>query len=227
MQTSMVEFAANGDNAPGYLAYPDGAAAVPGVVVIQEWWGLNDHIKSIADRFADAGFAALAPDLYRGQIATEPDEARKLVMALQFPAALADIQGAVNYLRAQPFVEPKKVGVVGFCMGGRVAGLVAIGGQNIGAVAAFYGVHGLSDEEAGNVSAPLLAIYGELDQGFPPELISENERKLTAAGKTHEIVVYPDAPHAFFNDTRPHIYKADAAEAGWQRTVDWFRTHLK
>ena len=225
MHTSTIEFAANGGLVPGYLARPDEDA--PGIVVIQEWWGLNDHIKSIAERFAEAGFAALAPDLYRGQVAAEPDEARKLAMALEFPKALADIQGAVDYLHAQPFIQPKKIGVVGFCMGGRLAGQVAIHGQNVSAISAFYGVPALSDEEAQAINTPLLAIYGELDQAFPPELIRENERKLAAAGKTHAVVVYPDAPHAFFNDTRPHIYKQDAAEAAWDQTLDWFKTYLK
>ena len=224
MQTRMIEFTANGGTAPGYLARPDGDA--PGVVVIQEWWGLNDHVQDIAERFAAAGFAALAPDLYRGQVATEPDEARKLAMALQFPAALVDIQGAVDYLLAQSFVQPKKVGVVGFCMGGRLTGLAAINGQRISAAAAFYGVTALSDEDAAKVSTPLLAIYGETDAGFPPEMIRENERKLQAAGKPHEVIVYPGAPHAFFNDTRPHIYHRQAAEAAWEKTLAWFREYL-
>jgi carboxymethylenebutenolidase len=224
MQTQMVEFAANGDQAPGYLARPDGDA--PGIVVIQEWWGLNAHIKDVAERFAKAGFAALAPDLYRGQVATEPDEARKLAMELQYPQAQKDMQGAVDYLLAQPFVQPKKIGMVGFCMGGRLTGLMAHNGKHISASVAFYGVTALSDEDAANVSAPLLSIYGENDQGYPPEMIRENERKLTAAGKPHKTIVYPGAPHAFFNDTRPHIYKQDTAEDAWDKTLAWFRRYL-
>lgn len=225
VHTEMIEFTANSGTAPGYLARPDERA--PGVVVIQEWWGLNDHIKAVTERFAEAGYAALAPDLYRGRVASEPDEARKLAMALQFPEAITDIQGAVDYLRAQPFVEPKRVGVIGFCMGGRLTGQMAIHGQRIGALAAFYGVPALSDEEAAAVSAPLLAIYGETDQGFPPDLIAENDRKLGAAGKTYQVTVYEGAPHAFFNDTRPHIYHAQAAEAAWSETLNWFERYLK
>jgi carboxymethylenebutenolidase len=227
MNNGMVEFAGSGDMVPGYLALPDGKGPFPGVVVIQEWWGLTDHIKDAARRFAAEGFAALAPDMYRGQVALEPDEARKLAMELQFPAAIKDIQGAVDYLHAQPFVQPKQVGVIGFCMGGRLTGQMAIHGHNVGALVAFYGVPALSDEDAAAVSAPLLAIYGGDDQGFPPDLIAENERRLTAAGKPHEIVVYPGAPHAFFNDTRPHIYQRETAEAAWGRTLDWFSHYLK
>lgn len=225
MQTQMVEFAANGGSAPGYLAHPDGDA--PGVVVIQEWWGLNDHIKDVTERFAQAGYAALAPDLYRGQVATEPDEARKLAMELQFPEAIKDIQGAVDYLLAQPFVQPKKVGIVGFCMGGRLVGQFVANGKNLSAAVAFYGVPALSDADAAQVGVPLLAIYGETDRAFPPDLIRENDRKLEAAGKTYHIVVYEGAPHAFFNDTRPHIYQPYAAEAAWGETLRWFEQYLK
>lgn len=224
MQTQMVEFAANGGTAPGYLARPEQPA--PGVVVIQEWWGLTSHIKSVAERFADAGFAAVVPDLYRGQVAAEPDEARKLAMELQYEQAQKDVQGAVNYLLAQPFVQPKKVGVIGFCMGGRLAGRMTMSMNNLSATVAFYGVQALSDEDVAKISAPLLGIYGELDQGFPPDVIRENDRKLSAAGKPHELVVYPGAPHAFFNDSRPHIYQQAAAQDAWQRTLTWFRRYL-
>ncbi len=111
-------------------------------------------------------------------------------------------------------------------MGGRLTALFASKGQSLSAAVAFYGVPALSDEDAASVSAPLLAIYGENDQGFPPDLIHENERKLAAASKTYEVIVYPGAPHAFFNDTRPHIYKQDAAEDAWGRTLAWFRRYL-
>ena len=225
MHTEMIDFPANGGAAPGYLARPD--ASGPGVVVIQEWWGLDDHIKAIADRFAQAGFVALAPDLYRGQVAAEPDEARKLAMALQYPQAQQDMQGAVDYLLAQPFVQPKKVGMIGFCMGGRLTGQMAINGRNISAFVPFYGLAALSDADTAKIPAPLLAIYGETDAGFPPDLIRANERALAAAGVPHEVVVYPGAPHAFFNDTRPHIYHKAAAADAWQRTLAWFRVYLK
>ena len=225
MQTQMVEFAANGDKAPGYLARPEENA--PGVVVIQEWWGLNAHVKDVADRFAKAGYVALAPDLYRGQVATEPDEARKMAMELTYAQAQKDMQGAVDYLLAQPFVQPKKIGMVGFCMGGRLTGLMSFNGKNISASVGFYGVTALSDEDAAKVSSALLSIYGENDLGYPLDMVRENDRKLTAAGKTHETIVYPGAPHAFFNDTRPHIYQKDAAEDAWAKTLAWFEKYLK
>ena len=230
MQTQMIEFAAKGtaaegSMAPGYLARPD--APAPAVVVLQEWWGLTDHVKDVTRRFAEAGYVAVAPDFYRGEVAAEPDEARKLAMELQYPQVQADVQGAIDYLLAQPFVEPKRVGTIGFCMGGRLVGRLALTARDLSAAVAFYGVPALSDEEAAAVSVPLLAIYGENDGGFPPDLIRANEDKLTAAGVTHEIVVYPGAPHAFFNDSRPHIYQAEAAQDAWQRTLGWFEKYLK
>jgi carboxymethylenebutenolidase len=227
MQPQLIEFYANAACEVGYLARPEGEGIGAGVVVVQEWWGLDAHIKSIADRFADAGFVALAPDFYRGQVAKEPDEARKLAMELQYPQAQAVMQGAVNYLLGQPFVQPNKIGIVGFCMGGRLASMFATTAMNLSAAVAFYGVPPLSDEQAAQITAPILAIYGETDGGFPPSVIAENDRKLTEAGKTHETIIYPGAPHAFFNDTRPQIYNKEASENAWERTVAWFRQYLK
>jgi carboxymethylenebutenolidase len=224
---SMIEFASNGDQVPGYLARPAGAGPFPGVVVIQEWWGLNDHIKDVTDRFAREGFVALAPDLYRGQVALEPDEARKLAMELTHPRAIQDIQGAVTYLLAQPIVEPKKAGVVGFCMGGGLTLLMSHAGKNLGAAVVFYGRGELDDATAAQVAVPLLGLFGEADQGIPVETVRANERILKAHGKTSEFVIYPGAPHAFFNDDRPHIYYKEAAEDAWRRTLAWFREYLR
>jgi carboxymethylenebutenolidase len=215
-----VTFASNGATAPGYLATPaQGAGPWPGVVVIQEWWGLDEHIRDVARRFARAGFVALAPDLYHGQLATEPDEARKLVMALQMDVALRDIRGAAAYLRGLEQIAPKKIGVVGFCMGGRLAQVMAVQGGAEAAVA-FYGG---TDLQPAQVVLPLLAIYGEDDQGSPPERITA--LRAAFADTASEVVSYAGAPHAFFNDARPS-YRPPAAQDAWQRTVDWLRQHL-
>lgn len=228
VNTQMVEFKANGGNAPGYLARPESASPAPGVVVIQEWWGLNDHIKSIAERFAKEGFVALAPDLYHGQVAVEPDEARKLAMELEYPQAIKDIQGAINYLRDQPGVQPKNIGVIGFCMGGRLTGLMAINGQHVGAAIAFYGVRdALTDEDVQRITVPLLGVYGEEDASIPLDVVRANDAKLRTAGKIVETVIYPGAPHAFFNDERPSQYRPDAAEDAWGRALAWLRKYLR
>jgi len=227
METQMIEFRGNGDLVPGYLAKPDGDGPFPGVVVIQEWWGLNDHIKDVAERFAREGFAALAPDLYRGAVAAEPDDARKLAMELDRPKAIKDIQGAVNYLIAQRFIAPKKAGVVGFCMGGGLAATMSHLGMDVGAAVVFYGnVRDLAnDEVAREVSAPLMGNFGEADAGIPVDLVRAVEQKLKQHGKTCDFKIFPDAPHAFFNDER-EAYREAAAKDAWNRTVGWFRQYL-
>lgn len=225
-KTQTIQFGEAEDIVPGYLAQPEGTGPFPALVVLQEWWGLNDHIRDLARRFADAGYVALAPDLYRGKVATEPDEARKLAMALERPQAVKDIQAAVDYLLAQPFVLPKKAGVIGFCMGGRLSGWMAMEGHNIGAVVVFYGSDGpLDDAAAVKVSAPLLGLYGADDRGIPVETVRGNEQKLNAHGKACEFVIYAGAGHAFFNDQRAS-YHPEAARDAWQRTLNWFQTYL-
>lgn len=225
--TQMVEFAVNGENAPGYLARPEGDEGLyPGVVVFQEWWGLDDHIKSVVERMGQAGFVAIAPDFYRGEVAAEPDDARRLVMRLQIEAVLRDAQGALNYLLAQDNVMPKKAGVMGFCFGGHVAGQMSWRGQNVGAVVSFYGGGFKIDDEIGRkIAAPFLAIYGEADAGIPMEMVRENERQLQAHNIEHQVIVYPQAPHAFFNDTRAS-FRESAADDAWNRTLEWFSKYL-
>jgi carboxymethylenebutenolidase len=224
--TGMVEFMGNGDTVPGYLARPAAEGPFPGVVVIQEWWGLDHHIKDVVERLAREGFAALAPDLYRGQVAAEPDDARKLAMELEQSKALIDIQSAVNYLIAQPFVQPKQAGVVGFCMGGGLSAMMASQGRQVGAVGVFYGGRGTyNDDTARAVHAPILGIFGEADQSVPLDMIHANESKLREHGKTVEYVIYPAAPHAFFNDER-QSYRPEAAQDAWNRTLAWFRRYV-
>lgn len=224
--TEMVEFEGSESPLPGYLAQPDDALTYPGIVVIQEWWGMNDHIKDVVNRFAREGFVALAPDLYRGVVAAEPDDARRLAMEMKRADAVGDVRGAVSYLISLSQVQPRKIGVIGFCMGGVIASLVSIEGENLGAVAVFYGAPQYTAENVQNVSAPVLGIYGEVDQSIPLDSVRTAEDLLKSAGKTAEFHIYPNAPHAFFNDTRPHIYDADAAADAWERAVAWFRKHL-
>lgn len=222
----MISFEMQRQSNRAYLALPNGAGSWPGVVVIQEWWGLDEHIKSIADRFAVEGFAAIAPDLYNGRVVTEPDEARKLRMALVWDEALAVIQGAANYLIGQSQVSPKKVGVIGFCMGGGLTWHAAAKLAHVGAAAPFYGGGPeMTDEEVGRISAPMLAIFGELDQGVSPQVANQRAAQMDRAGVKHETVIYPHAHHAFFNDTRA-AYNPEAAADAWQRTLNFFRGAL-
>ena len=226
--TQMIDFPINAHSIPGYLAQPtdDANAPHPGVVVIQEWWGLVPHIKDVAERFAREGFIALAPDLYHGQASTEPDEARKLAMALDANRAVQEIAAAARYLKKLDHVAPKKVGVVGWCMGGGLSlSTAAYHPDLIGAAVAFYG-RPLSAGDTAKLQAPVLGLYAEHDHGIPVAAVKAFEDELKAHNIEHAIHIYSGTDHAFFNDTRPHIYKAEAAADAWQKTLAWFRQHL-
>ena len=221
----MVTFTSDSTQAQGYLARPGAEEPSPAVIVIQEWWGLNDHIKDVADRFAAAGFVALAPDLYHGQVAAEPDEARKLVMGLDLPRAVNEMVAAVNYLCGRSDVH--SIGAIGFCMGGSLALLLASKTPRLGAVASFYGGRQLDDADLMQIACPILAVYGGRDQGIPPALIEHQREVWSRTGVQHEIVVYEEASHAFFNDTRPQAYDPAAASDVWQRTLAFFGKQLQ
>lgn len=223
-----MELTANGRSTRGYLAVPSGDGPWPGIVVIQEWWGLNDNIRDMADRFASEGFVALAPDLYYGETPAEPDDARKLAMALEIPNALQVIQSAIDHLIARADVSPKQIGVIGFCMGGALAWQAAASLPGIGtAVPCYGGGADLSPEQAAAIDVPVLAIYGELDQGVSPEVARRRAALMDAAGVQHEMVIYPNAGHAFMNDQRPSAYNPQAAEAAWRRILDHFSETLR
>ncbi|HLZ68933.1 MAG TPA: dienelactone hydrolase family protein [Dehalococcoidia bacterium] len=223
----MVSFARNGEQTDGYLARPDGGGRHPGVIVVQEWWGLVPHIKDLADRLAGEGFVALAPDLYHGTAANEPDEAGKLMMALRLEEAAKDLDGAVRYLLAHEATGGQKAGIVGFCMGGGLALYEAC--HNAGAFGAcvdFYGVFEGSDSQIERLQAPLLGIFAEHDQWTPPAQVQALKARLQALGKQAELHVYPGCDHAFFNDTSASAYKPEAAQDAWRRTLAFFREHL-
>jgi carboxymethylenebutenolidase len=228
IKAEMIDYPINSHATPGYLAQSDDDANAPhpGVVVIQEWWGLVPHIKAVAERFAREGFIALAPDLYHGQAADEPDEARKLAMGLDANRAVQEIAAAARYLKNLDRVEPKKVGVVGWCMGGGLSlSTAAHHADLIGAAIAFYG-RPLSAGDTAKLQVPVLGLYAEHDHGIPVAAVKAFEDELKAQHIQHEIHIYAGADHAFFNDSRPHIYKPEAAADAWQKTLAWFRQYL-
>ena len=217
-----VEFPSNGHTCSGYFS-----GEGPGVVVIQEWWGLVPHIEELVERFAGAGFAAIAPDLYHGKTTTSPDEAGKMLMELDVERAAKEIAGAGRYLLQRPECTSKKYGVIGFCMGGALAQYASTyDAENVGAAVSFYGGFKKVSPDWEKLEAPLLLIYGENDKGVPAEGGRELEKKLRDLGKKVEVVVYPNADHAFFNDTRPQVYNPAAAADAWKRTLDLFRRSL-
>ena len=217
----IVEFPSNGHSANGYLAVPEDGSGPP-LVVIQEWWGLVPHIEDLCDRFAEAGFVALAPDLFHGEKTTEPDEAGKLMMAMNLDRAGRDMAGAVRYLQGLDETTGTGVGVTGFCMGGGLALVLATQLPDvITACVPFYGLipweHAQPDWSA--LQAKVLAHIAEEDEYFGPGPAAELEAKLEGLGKDVDFEVYTGAHHAFFNDTRPEVFDAVAAELAWTRTI--------
>ena len=225
MPNELVAFNSNGGTTEGYLAIPESGKGA-GVIVIQEWWGLVPHIKRVADRFAAEGFVALAPDLYHGRTTTSPDEAGKLMMALNIEQTEKDLRGAINYLLAHGSVAGKRVGTVGFCMGGALSLYAASKNEQVGACVVYYGAHPNVKPDLENLRAPLLGLYAERDTFATPEGARELQAKLKSLGREAEIHVYDKADHGFFNDERPEVYKPDAAADAWQRTVRFLREHL-
>jgi len=225
MAGQMIEFPSNGRQTPGYLAMPASGRG-PGLVVIQEWWGLVGHIKDVADRYAAEGFVALAPDLYYGESASEPDEAMKLMMSLQMDKAATDLSGAVDYLHAQAAVEPKKAGSVGFCLGGGLSLFLATV-KPVDACVIYYGVLPGAQPDLSKLTCPVLGHYAEHDDFASPEKARELEGQIRAQGQPVEFHIYPGTSHAFFNDDRPDVYVESAATQSWDRTLTFFREHLR
>jgi len=221
-----IEFASNGDTVKGYLALPRSGRG-PGVLVIQEWWGLVDHVRDVCDRFAREGFVALAPDLYRGETAADPDRAGRLMMGLEIPRAARDLDGAVKALLDNPAVDGPKLGAIGFCMGGQLALFAAARNPRIGAVVDFYGVHPNVKLDLSKLEAAVLGIFAERDGFVTPEVAQKLEADLKAAGKRARCEVYPGVDHAFFNDSRPDVYDADAAARAWSETLAFLRAELR
>ncbi|MEE8557966.1 MAG: dienelactone hydrolase family protein [Myxococcota bacterium] len=226
MPSRMVEFASDGTTTQGYLATPESGGG-PGVIVIQEWWGLVDHIKEVVDRFAKSGFVALAPDLYHGESTQSPDDAGRLMMALDIGRSAKDLEGAVSFLLGDGGATSQKVGTVGFCMGGQLALAAACASSNVGACVDFYGVHPSVTLDFSQLSAPVLGLFAENDGFVSPEVARKLEHDIRSSGKQVQIHIYPGVDHAFFNDSRPDVYDAKAAGDAWDRTVRHFRENLR
>lgn len=224
MAGRMVEFPSNGGKTHGYLATPAQGKG-PGVLVLQEWWGLVGHIKNVCDRFAGEGFSALAPDMYHGKATTEPDEAGKLLMALNIGQAEKDLRGASAFLAQHS--STAKIGTVGFCMGGQLALFAATLDRNVGACVNFYGIHPNVKPDYARLSGPVLGLFAEKDQFVNPSVARQVDVEIKAAGKQSEIHIYPGVDHAFFNDERADVYNKAAADDAWKRTLAHFRAHLR
>jgi len=226
----IVSFPSNGHEAGGYLATPASGSG-PGLVVIQEWWGLVPHIEHLCDRFAAEGFVALAPDLYHGTTVanTEPDEAGKLMMALNVDQATKDMSGAIDHLLSLESVTTSHVGVTGFCMGGGLALALACARPDaVSACAPFYGVIPWPSLEPdwSKLEASVLGHFAENDSMFTPKMVGELEDRLRSEGKEAEFFIHPGVEHAFFNDTRPEVHDPEASAAAWASVVPFLRANI-
>lgn len=221
----VVEFPANGHRASGYLAIPPSCGG-PGVLVMQEWWGLVDHIKDVCDRLAREGFVALAPDFYDGATTKSPDEAGKLFMALNIAKAGAELRGAADALLGRADVTSKRVGVMGFCMGGQLAMYAAAEyPDRIAAAVNFYGIHPNVRVDPKKLKAPLLAHFAKRDNSVKEADARALVSRIETAGGSVEAHYY-SADHAFFNDTRPTVYDPESARTAWDRTLGFLRAHV-
>ncbi len=225
-----VRFASNGDTAEGYLAVPESGSG-PGVMVMQEWWGLVPQIQRVCDRLAAEGFVALAPDLYRGDIAehTEMDKAGEMMATLPMDRAARDMGGAADYLLALPAVQSDKIGVLGYCMGGMLALLVtAQQGDKIGASAPYYGAPlGDGAPDWSGLTAPVRGHFAGNDDFFAPDAVLALEAQLKALGKDVEFEVHPGAGHAFTNEENVFgTYDADLSARLWASTVAFLHERL-
>jgi carboxymethylenebutenolidase len=228
IRTSNVDLRVNGNGAYAYVAQPDDNAKHPGLVLIQEWWGIEPHIRDLAQKLAAEGFVVAVPDLYHGKIVTEPNEAQKMVMMIggNIDKAAREIIGALETVKAMPNVDPKKLGIMGFCVGGMMTFFVASRYADLGAVVPFYpGGYDPTPEEVAKVNAPVLAFYGRRDDSIPMEQVDKIEKLYRAAGKDYTAKVY-DAGHAFINPDHGMGNEQAAAEA-WPLAVNFLKEKLR
>jgi carboxymethylenebutenolidase len=220
-----IEFASNGDRVRGYLSVPVSGSG-PGLIVIQEWWGLVDHIRDLCDRMAREGFVALAPDLYRGEATTDPDAAGRLMMDLEIPRAARDLDAAVTALLGHGGVAGGKVGAIGFCMGGQLALYAATLNPRIGAVVDCYGIHPNVTLDLSELQAPVMGVFAEDDEFVSMETARKLEADLQGAGHRADFTIFPGVQHAFLNETRPDVYDAEVAASAWGQIFSFLRAEL-
>ncbi|WP_455244675.1 dienelactone hydrolase family protein [Petrachloros mirabilis] len=229
IRETMVQYSSGNVKMRAYVAAPQMKERRPAVIVVQEWWGLTEHIKDIARRYAAEGYVAIAPDLYSrlgNALTTDPDEAGKLMNTLKQDDGLADLNATVAYLKTVPEVDAGRIGVTGFCMGGSYALMLPCVSTDIKAAAPFYGQVPNPDTPLKNLAAPVLYIYGEDDGWITKADVQRLAVALKKYNKSGEIKTYPGAPHAFFRDNDKSVYRPEAAKDAWARAKAFFKQHL-
>ncbi len=227
VRTETVHFRSGPETVSGYLAVPGTPGRHPALVVIQEWWGLNDWVKEQAREFAQHGYVALAPDLYHGKIATTPAEARKLMQSMPRERAIRDVAAAYNFLAAMPNVEKDKIGSIGWCMGGGYSLQLAIHEPRLAACVVNYGELVTDPALIEKIKAPLLGNFGADDRGIPPSAVHAFEKAMRKAGKKIDAKIYAGAGHAFENPNNKGRYRPEAARDARARTLAFFDRTLK
>jgi carboxymethylenebutenolidase len=226
IEAQNIKFKEGGLEVGGYLAHARTTMALPGLLLTHEWFGLNDHIKDVARRYAREGFVVLAVDLYDGRLAKGQEEAAKFMAELKPEDGLKRIQAAFTHLSAQTFVKGNRVGITGFCMGGSFALLAACHISEMKATAPFYGDIPDPDDPLKNIRCPLLFVGAEKDQWITVAKTDRLKAAIKKYGLNGEIFIYPNAQHAFFNNTRPEVFNVDAAADAWQRVTEFLHKNL-
>jgi carboxymethylenebutenolidase len=223
-----VSYKSGTETVSGLLVMPDGKGPFPGVVVIHEWWGLDNWVKDQARALAREGYAALAVDLYRGRVTDKQEEAHQLMSGMPQDRAVRDLKAAFAYLKSRKDVRGDRIGSIGWCMGGKFSLLLATEEPTLAAAVAYYGAPPTDDASIAKIKAPVLGNYGAEDQGPSPEQVKAFEAALKKAGKTVDVKIYPGAGHAFANPNNPWKgYREEAAKDAWARTVAFFAKYLK
>jgi len=222
-----VSYKSGDETVQGVLYAPAGKGPFPGLIVIHEWWGLNDWVKDQASKLADQGYAALAIDLYRGKVATTPDEAHQIMRGVPEDRAKRDLHAAFAFLAAQPNVKKDRIGAIGWCMGGGYALDVALQEPTLAADVINYGHLATDPEALKKINAPILGLFGAQDKGIPPEDVRKFGETLDKMGKKIDVKIYDDAGHAFENPNNKDGYRAADAADAWQRTIDFLAANLK
>ena len=223
----MIKYISGKDTVSAYLSVPDGNGPFPALIVIHEWWGLNDWIKKSADEFADSGFIALAIDLYHGNSASSPGEARKLSGSVPKERAATDLRSAFDYLRNMKNVKAKNIGSIGWCFGGGYSLMAALQLNDLSACIINYGSLIMDTSALKKINCPVLGIFGEKDQNITPAKVNEFENALNEAGVKNKITIYPAAEHAFMNPDNPDRYNESAAQKAWKETFTFLNNNLK
>jgi carboxymethylenebutenolidase len=222
-----VTYASGDETVQGVLYTPAGKGPFPALVVIHEYWGLNDWVKEQASKLADQGYVSLAVDLYRGKVATTPDMAHELMRGVPEDLAKRDLHAAVEFLKSQPNVKKDRIGAIGWCMGGGYALDLALQEPDLAALVINYGHLATDPEALKKINAPILGIFGGRDRGITPDDVHKFEQQLKQLGKKVEVKIYDDAGHAFENSNNKDGYRAADAADAWKRTVEFLAMTLK